>query len=1662
MNNVTEYQDQLKTIQALYDQGQYLQSYLASKSLGSLEQWNLPQGRLLASRLAVHLGSDRLNNIIAFRGYKEYPQNAAIQINYGRYLLRRRGPWDALQFLTTLNQPDSAAERSEWFALHANLYGALRDFELAEKFIQKALDDSNKDPWIWLESATLLERQDNYEGAIADVEKSLETHPWYRPAVQQLANLLLITGKEQDALDLLQLAAQRFQSYYVEGQLLQLQIEHKAYSDANDTLQRVQQLVPLADKSTNQWLNQRASDIAYHQKDWPLATKHAKKACSPFYEHMAVQLGKAAQSTTESTRTELEVGFVKQHHNTCGPAVMSALCGYWGSPVPMQDIVDEIWYHGTQNHAERYWAESHGWYVIEFTLTWQSACELVSRGIPIAVTTVEPDSAHLQAVIGVDKVCDTFIMRDPYQRQTSEVVADSFLEHYRAYGPRAMVILPKDRQHFLDDIELPHSHLCSLLYQFRRALDRYDRAVAIKIYEQMKSAAYDHSLVIQSEQELAIYDGNETSTLAATEKLLEKFENNGNLILRKDVSLGRLGRVNDQHQWLADKVDLKDSHPLLKIRYADLLRVDARSLLDALKLLSQAKRAAPYTAEVYYVTAHALWSQGKRDEARKLYRIAGCLDSSSECYSRSYFLTCQQQNRSNEALAFLQDRFDRFGNKSAWPAISLCNAYEDLECSQDALKVLKQALEKRPDDGELLLHAADLMGRHGCFVEANEYLQQGEGKAAENDWLKASARLADMQGELDRSRSLWKRLVEYSPLDIVALRAYVQLVAKKEGINAALSFLHQHVDLYPANQALLELQIDWLDNHATHEDAEVAVQKLLAIDDHNTWALRELAKHLVLQGKHEDALLEVEKSVAIEPENTATWEMRGWIYQMLGRMEQAKLDYQHAIEISADCEYAPHQWLSCCTTAEEKSAALSIIHRELVKQTVQGDGVLVFQEAAQTIIDGELLLAHLKEAKDERPDLWQTWSVLSKQLLCLGRRSEALKVATEAVELFPLLPRVHSDLAQVHCELNAFEAEQKALKQALAISPGWSKALCRLADSYERTGNMQAYRTLIENGLVRNPLDSILHGFLSTALWSENEQEKALDCILYALELDPGYHWAWDRLKEWSEECKCPEKLQQLLQKLCETRPGEARVWLFKGRYGIELEDQLTALEKAIELNKTYLDAYKEKICLLTGAGRYMEALAVVGTSAFGEIPPADIRVYRPWIMRKQGDLKTAGSELRLFLESEPTYIDGWAMLSDWSDDDGDVGTYLKACRKLVDLAPDNAYYKGRLGDALVKSKKPEEAEAALRTAINQQPADSFSTLTLFDFLLDKKRLDDAAEILELCRLHQSGCHLSARAVQLSVAKGDYECAGDEFRSIVEDQNANPWSIETAIAAFSTPRNVKKAQEILDRQVKMAINGQPTSANIVGHWIKLSLLNHSESWTYRRLKPLLKNSELGKDVIYYALEGFAGCTNKDKYRQLVREFSELATSDDENWGQLMWTSCNAELYKIAVKYGMDWRNRCNAPSWGLNALAVSCYDMGLWEEGLEINHHITKLPPDHISNQNRLALAVIGGSSGNIDLLHEYFPQVDGSEFSGDWNDFLYGLGEALEKFFATSDVLWDQRIKIARKQIKAAQKRVPGAYTDSLIKKLCKRAYWQMICTQYTGWRAKLIWFLS
>jgi tetratricopeptide (TPR) repeat protein len=1169
------------------------------------------------------------------------------------------------------------------------------------------------------------------------------------------------------------------------------------------------------------------------------------------------------------------------------------------------------------------------------------------------------------------------------------------LERYRATGPRGMTLVPHAEAHRLDGLNLPDAALYDHVYRLQRALEVHQRDRAADALAALEAEAPEHRLTFQARFILARYDADHAKFLAAVEELLRLFPQDGVFEMAKVACLGQLVRRDERLALLRAICDRKDADPVFWRVLAQELSADAREHGTAMRLLRRALRCRPADAPNFALLANILWDQRRFEEAMELYRFAACLDDKDEGLARSYFAATCYLKQHEATLAFLTRRFERFGRRSGQPARTLYWALSQFERLPEALAVLEKTLEYRPDDGELRLVAADAYAGCGDFARAEAHLAAAEGKAPPGLRLRTAANLAATRGDQKAALALWRQVLTTEPLALDANRAVAQYLAEIEGRAAAQEHLRQACARFPYHVDLHGLLIGWLRDDGAAA-AEPAVRALLGIHPVNAWASRELALCLSDQGWHERALTELATARGLEPESTAYYAVAGQVYARAGQLAEARAAYREAIRRSADNDFAIAQLIELCDTHAERRAALDFIKGELVRQVLYGDGLLAFQQHAAFTLEPEELLATLEEALAARPDLWHAWSAVVHQLLAMHRRDESLPLfatprldqaaerARQAVNRFPLLPRLWFDLAEVCAARRDHAGEIEALNQARHISPKWGLVLRRLAEVHERDGQPAQARQVLEQAVAYAPLDCVNHGHLADLLWRQGDRPAALERIRHALRLEPGYEWAWEMLRTWSRQLGQPETAVEFARDLTRRRGGEARSWMMLADVLTrpeQLEKRLAVLDRALERNPRLADAYNLKAEALAEAGRFDAALAACRPTAWGETVPLYLRGRAAWVEAQRGDTETAIAQTRALVAEDPTYLWAWSNLADWYRARGETEPYLEAANALVRLAPHRAIAFGYRGDARWRAGDHGGGMEDFRRALDLDPTYGFAGVRLFDHYFAAGQFAQAGEVIDRLRQHAAEDEFAtARAVRWAVHQEDLPAALAGVRRLCVAEDPSDWPLNYATEAIreyaAGAADRAGWAEQLDQLLNQTLALPDAHPHVATLWVERCTAR--KDWTCaQRFDALLKHGERGRRAVYAYLRALGQARERRRLHRFIRRHRAMLRADTMAWGLVGYALSVVDEQSAAARWLADWADRPGLQAWMLINVVLAQRALGREAEANTAGRHALTLPADATTPHHRLWLAVDAALDGETETAAKHCDGVD-------------------------------------------------------------------------------------
>jgi tetratricopeptide (TPR) repeat protein len=1388
----------LAPVKSLYAQGLYRQAAAAGVRFGPLRDWGGAGGRLLAGRLAMQLGAPKLGRKLHAVAAREFPANLEATYYAARYRLEHFGPLACWRFMRGYEDWSDASPdlRADWASLGAFVAARLRDFERAERLLARAESLAPKRPWVAVERASVYELEGRHDEALTWARRSLELQPWFRPGAQAVGHILQRLGRPDEAADHLREAAAHQESGLIYAQLASLLVESDRAADVGDVLDRYEDLSPLMETEVRQWLSARRADVAYALGDRAACVTHARAVGDDFFTVLAANVESAADRPLPA-RVLLNVATPALNP----PTPYESLTAYWGHPFPNPDAKAEAPTDGLPDADERNRAEANGWRTAEFTLTAEAAHALLAAGIPFLLTLVEVGVSQTRLCVGSDPLRESLTLVDGVERRTAEAPLRVLLERYKATGPRALACVPPDAAAKLDAVRplLADARAYDALFAVQRPLLTHDRRAAGVAAATLSSSFPGHRLTALAAVALARADEHPAKLLAAATAAAAAFPDDPTLALAKASALRDLGRMDERQAILCELAAAPDADPLVTQSLAQMMLTDPAAAPEVDRLLLRSVRVRPGAAAGYYLLASQWWERQRFDEAADLYRFACCLDDREEPFAEAYVRVARTLGHGADSLRLFRHRLARDPVPFVPAVRALFAAHVDRDETDEAFGLLAGELERaeaagapgRGPRGELLVMRAEHHAGAGRFAEAAADLDAAEPLVPRGTLLRARAKIARLKPDYPAAKAHVREALATDPQWVEGHRVLAALLAETDGRGAARESLAVAAAAAPTFYPTLRLRAEFLAGEPD-DSALVATRELVEQCPSDAWAHRQLALILADRGRPAEALAAVERSAAVEPDSPSRYAVAAHVYRRMDKIDDAIAMLKEAVRSNPDFEPAIAELVGVSRGRKEKGQALKWIAEQLRKRPHAGDGLVAYRDAflnlAEDDDDHEKLLDRLLKFLDVRPDLWQAWSLVVQQYGIMHRLEEAYTLAKETVERFPLAAKVWLDLAEV-CRVRDLDEERvEALRQAVRAAPGWAPAARELAEALKDADEGDEAIAVLERAVARNPLDPLARGFLAERLWEANRDEEALALATSAVRHEPGYEWAWGAVADWGDRLDRPGAALALARELTCERAGDGRVWMKLARFldGPEgAQESLAALDRAIALDPTNVDAHDLRAEKLAELGRYDEALAAARPPVLVGDLPITLQGRAAWVEARRGNYAAAIPPMQKLVTVNPEYVWGWHQLAEWYNETGRTANFLEAAGELVRLRPEHPMPLALRGEAKLQAGDRTGAKDDLRDALRSNPRYAPAAALLFDACLADGELRDARSALAVLQEHLEGPEVAVKQIKYAIKSGDEEAAFDTFTDLCRHEGeTSPAVLHVAMSEF--------------------------------------------------------------------------------------------------------------------------------------------------------------------------------------------------------------------------------------------------------------------------------------
>lgn len=1556
---VTEDTDLIAEVRRLYGECRYVQAYHLASQDDDLRQWRGTPRRLLAGRLASQLCADRLRTGHFFRAYRETPTHPEAICYYAQIHLDRVGPARAWEFVQQHAQlADAPAEiSSHWLYCRAAVCAAMRDFESADRDLETALDRSPGKAWLWLSKAHICELEDRYDDAMACVGKAMVLTPDHPNAACARAHLLTLRNTTRQAIDELRNCPLGRESPILFAFLATLLEQQRNYTEALETWDEFESLCPLRETGRERLLAMARSRLEYLRGDVARSITLARKVGVHLFDHLANTM----EANQAGRRVELPIEFVRQHHNTCAPATLTAISHFWGNPVEHLQVAQEICYDGTQAHSERSWAEHNGFVAREFTLDATTAMALLDRGIPFILNTVEATSAHLQAVAGYDSCRNTLLIRDPYQPSLLEFDIPTTLERYRSTGPRAMVMVPQEKPELLDGIALPESGIWDQLHLVQTSLHEHNRTRAAEVVRQMEQTYGLHRLVLTARRCLYSYDANSAELLAVARQFLQMYPNDASTELLMVLCLERLGRRQELLELLAEICARPAADPVFMSRLASELSRDARDLLRATTLVHRVLRQQRADSAACILQGNILWARQQFEHAMVAYRFAACLDIKNESAIQAMFVASRHLRQTDQVLAFLSKRVEAAADRSGQPATWLFRALDSLNRTQEGLDVLKQAMARRPDDGDLLLFAAEAHAQTGDLTFARELHQRAAAHCARQAWLRTAVCLARRGGESAAAIGHAREVLELDPLAMDMHDELASLLADAGGPSAAITHLRATVLRFPFNYALRRMLIQWLqlDPPATWEQETRELVKLHPAD---SWSRCRLAANLAQQRRFPEAREQFAVAMEIDPRDDSIRASMGDAEAAEGNVPAATECYREAIRLWPDNVYAIDQLIALCASSDQIRQTLRYIQQQLEQRVTFGDGLLAYQRQGYHILPDAELLSHLRNALKARPDLWQAWAALAQQHAAMNCLQDAAQVGKDMTERFPLVAPVWCAYARICRATDDVDGEIEALTRAWELDMSLAWAVRLLADALNRAKRRSQAIAVLEKQIARFPRNALERAQFGRLLWEEGRREQAIEQVRSAVILDPSQGASWAAFDDFARQLDQPAMCSDLARELTTRRPCDADAWGALARTlprPARMSECLMAARKAVELNPLTVDSHDFLATLLTEAGQFDAAVEACRPAVWKPHYPLPLRGREIWVEYCRGQPEAIGS-MQTLLQQEPQYLWGWRQLTEWLEAHPGELRFLEAARELCQLTPDDPVALGLLGHALVAQGHPDEAANRFAQALKLSPDYGYAARQLLRLHIQAARWDAANELIAARLQRGAASDLLLTAIHACCEAKASLAAKTYLHSLTERPDASMEVLDDAAGlclstfgpdhVITVLRPATRRPDVTPAVVGATINALGQSSAWIGAWYL--------RWRFR------KRQEFHEAMDRACLNFIAQKRQHVDLTLFLFICRRRLRASTATWGSAGYALLSLNARRKVCRWLADYASRPDAQPWMLLNRVMSLAMLGRDRQAAETASFAVTLQADHTTPQHWAFLAITAALAG--------------------------------------------------------------------------------------------------
>ena len=433
----------------------------------------------------------------------------------------------------------------------------------------------------------------------------------------------------------------------------------------------------------------------------------------------------------------------------------------------------------------------------------------------------------------------------------------------------------------------------------------------------------------------------------------------------------------------------------------------------------------------------------------------------------------------------------------------------------------------------------------------------------------------------------------------------------------------------------------------------------------------------------------------------------------------------------------------------------------------------------------------------------------------------------------------------------------------------------------------------------------------------------------------------------------------------------------------------MNALQHALELAPQSIAVNSAVIRCLANLNRFEEAHFICSHTKWGNKPPIEIKAYQAWLHAKANDMPKAIEEMQQVIQADPSFFDGWQLLSDWSEQQNQKDKAIEYADECVKLKPHCAstlcfcaekylihsphYSSSSPGDidpSITPKTSPNQsanelfnthkkvqlrsyqnkAQNLLKKSFQLNPSDQYNALTYIDLLIDQEEFQLAAEVTNHFKVYNKSPYLAVRQLKIACILDQHQDAMDYWYCILNSDENSSWLFDTALQIIH--------QTGLDEEglieIEKVLQQNPINPHIGSVWAQHHLNQNQIQKAIQHLEHFSKQ----ESVTIYAIETLLKhCLIHDLKvpNKLIKRCPSSKNIDSASqqrdwtlvWGFLTLHYIEQKQWKKAVQSADGYWQQPNVEAWMVYYYSLSVRQLGRWSDAANLVQHAEQL----ISNQ---------------------------------------------------------------------------------------------------------------